>query len=160
MTIENRRPLLQIADQPDVERLEIEPEPPNLDGMITTGGSPDDRQYVLNNARPDDYSRWKAELEKRRANLPKVIFLKCTKCGFRTRQPYRDQLEKGPVPCLQCNRGQDKKGGLLKEMSKGEIDQWEKDKAADNIRRDKQNREMKEARRIAALVDMAKRDPR
>lgn len=164
MPIEKRERLLQTTDLPTAELMEPGPSP-NLDAMMTTGdlggkAGASDRQFVLMNGSAAEFSRWRGEIEKRKAAYPKSISLRCSKCGFRTAVRYTPELAEGKTACLLCNRTRDRRGGLLKQMTPGEITEWDRDRAAGMERATEQRKKMKEARRIAAMVDYGRQDNR
>ena len=69
----------------------------------------------------------------RRAKLPARRYWICKnpKCNFRV---YFNGPDSHEGPCLMCNSQRFKDGGFMREMSKGEVEQFEKDKAADRVR--------------------------
>jgi hypothetical protein len=73
------------------------------------------------------------KIKERRDKLPKKTYWICKnpKCGWRHDFSGPDSHE---GPCLMCNSQRFKDGGFMREMSKGEIEELEKDRAADKVR--------------------------
>jgi len=105
----------------------------------------------------------RAEIETRKKKEPKFLFLRCTNCRARTTIGYSPALafsaDAGEITCLVCNKTRDKKGGIMKQMTKGELAEWEKDKAAQAVKQAERDQKMREAEKVARQVDMA-RGPR
>jgi len=74
------------------------------------------------------------KIKERRDKLPKKTFWICKnpKCGWRVEFNGPDSHEGST--CLLCNSQNFKSGGRLREMSKGEVEQFEADRAADKVR--------------------------
>jgi DNA-directed RNA polymerase subunit M/transcription elongation factor TFIIS len=140
---------------------------PRSGGRITTGAlssagryEVSDKQFVFQHGTPEEFSAMKKAIQVRLAKEPKFLSLRCTKCGFRTEVGFRASLTEGNTACLSCNKRADKRGGMLKPMTDGEIKAWEKDKIVQAEKRAAYEAKLKEAKKVAAQVEFAKGIPR
>jgi ribosomal protein S27E len=163
MTIEEKTRVLDTHHLPKVETVESIP---RTGGRITTRALSSagkyeisDKQFIFQHGTPEEFAEMKKKIEARLAKQPKFLRLRCTKCGFRTEVGFRESLTNGKTPCLFCNKRSDKKGGMLKPMTEGEIKTWEKDKIIQAEKRAAHDQKMREAEKVARQVDMA-RGPR
>ena len=118
----------------------VEPKPGRRQPLITQEdlgrGVPErdkDAKIVLGWASDKQLHKLAEEIRAERAKLPKFWYGICTNknCGFRFGFSGPDSHE---GPCLFCNFQNFKDGGFMREMSKGEVEEFEKEKAAYRIR--------------------------
>lgn len=76
-------------------------------------------------------------IEVRRAKLPKFIYKICDKCGWKSKLPFGDsdvRKKERPDYCLKCNSQGFVDGAIMREMTKKEAADFEKDIAEKEAR--------------------------
>ena len=105
---------------------------PGGQGFIQTsrpaGMTPD--AYICKYATEEEKHELVRAIEARRAKLPKFIYFVCPKCGWKSKQLFADRdVRKSDIPeyCLKCNYARFKDGGVMREMTKKEALNFEKE---------------------------------
>jgi len=111
-----------------------EPTPRPSGGFIQTGKPKgmESVNYIGKYGTPEEISELVKKIEARRAKLPEFVYLVCPKCGRRDKFPYGDRDIRPATPdyCLTCNPAYLEKTNEMREMTKKEIEQYEKDAEA------------------------------
>jgi len=114
---------------------------PGVPGPSTADEGISDSDFCVRFAYPEEWERFRAEIEKRKAGEPKERFLKCDKCDFKIATEWRRDRTFIGEACLRCNSGGYVDGGHLSEMSGREVKAWKETKAArEKILRERQDR--------------------
>ena len=80
-------------------------------------------------------------ISRRRAKLPKFIYFVCQKCSWKSKMLFGDRdVRKSDIPdyCLKCNPMRFKDGGVMREMTKKEVQAYEKELAEKKAREENQ----------------------
>lgn len=81
------------------------------------------------------------KIEARRAKLPKFIYFVCQKCGWQAKMLFGDRdIRRSDIPeyCFRCNSARFKDGGIMREMTKKEVQAYEKELAEKEAREENQ----------------------
>jgi hypothetical protein len=104
-------------------------------GIVMTGRPPrmSPIQYIGKYGTQEEVAEIVRKIEARRAKLPPFTYWVCQSCGWKSKGPYDDRDFEPDVKkyCLRCNSRLYVDGGIMRQMSKKEAAQYEKDVAED-----------------------------
>ena len=93
--------------------------------------------YIAKYATEGEKDELVRAIEARRAKLPKFIYFVCQKCSWKSKMLFGDRdVRKSDIPeyCLKCNSARFKDGGIMREMTKKEAQNFEKELAEKEAR--------------------------